>query len=411
MRILILGGASSRNAGGVFPITTKLALALQQIQGAEVHILLHDDEYSLSDRVHFEDLNLHIYSVVGPKNFAFSPNALSKIRQINPDVIHIMGMWLYIGYANSSYHAETQTPYIISPQGMIDHWQLNQSFKKNITKRIALSLYERDSLEQANCIHALNQMEQNAIRSFGLTNPVVVIPNAADLPDRSPRPQRRPVPDWKQEGKKTLLFLGRIHTKKGLDNLLRGWAKTEPQHQDWQLVIAGETADMAYWSKLDHLREKLRIGSSCKFIGGQFDEDKHDCFTHADAFILPSFSEGLPVAVLEAWSYSLPVLMTPYCYLPEGFSEGAAIEIDTTPQSICVGITKLMQLKEAQMQEMGRNGLRIMHERFTWRKVADRFYEVYQWISGKRQALVRVDSHRSMTVEAAPATPEVVEQY
>jgi poly(glycerol-phosphate) alpha-glucosyltransferase len=179
------------------------------------------------------------------------------------------------------------------------------------------------------------------------------------------------------------LFLSRIHHKKGLDNLLKAWALTKPDRHDWQLVIAGETKDTEYMQSLLEATQKLGIDKTVQFIGGQFDQNKEACFIDADAFILPSFSEGLPMAVLEAWAYQLPVVMTPFCNIPEGFDAGAAIAIDTDPESIASGIDRLIALPEKERLKMGENGLSLVKQKFTWDKVAESTLKLYDWIAGK----------------------------
>jgi poly(glycerol-phosphate) alpha-glucosyltransferase len=129
--------------------------------------------------------------------------------------------------------------------------------------------------------------------------------------------------------------------------------------------------------------KELGIEESVQFIGGQFGANKEACFIDADAFILPSFSEGLPMAVLEAWAYKLPVLITPYCNLPEGVTHKAAIEIETSVESIAEGIQKLKAMDEESLAEIGENGFQLVLNKFTWEQVARSTNNLYQWIMGK----------------------------
>jgi poly(glycerol-phosphate) alpha-glucosyltransferase len=283
---------------------------------------------------------------------------------------------MYLSWANKKYHRRTGTPYIVSPHGMLDKWQLNQSFLKNLKKNIALSLYERKHLEGAACLHALCREEHDAIRSFGLRNPIAIIPNGIDLHEINHGSANRT-----KDGntKKRLLFLGRIHVKKGLDNLLTAWSLLPNDHQ-WELVVAGETKDIAYQQSLLQKLSELHISDSVSFIGGQFGDAKLSCFRDSAAFILPSFSEGLPMSVLEAWSHELPVLMTSECNLPEGFAQQAAIRIDTDAQSISKGIREMIAMEATDRIKMGQNGLALVKERFSWGKVADSMTLLYQWV-------------------------------
>ena len=94
------------------------------------------------------------------------------------------------------------------------------------------------------------------------------------------------------------------------------------------------------------------------FLGPQFGGEKLATYAAADAFVLPSVSEGIPMAVLEAWSHGLPVVMTKECNLVEGFSAGAALEIGTGSPEIHVGLDLLFRMSVEQRQTMGKHGRR-----------------------------------------------------
>lgn len=395
MKVLILGSTNSRNAGGVFNSVRMLGQSLNARQEADIHFLLHDDEYSAEDKKYYEPMPLHSYAIKGPRNLGFSTDMYQQLSLIKPDVIHTQGIWMYFSCINKKYYSKTRTPYVVTPHGMLDPWQLNQSFSKDLKKKIVLYLYEQKHLEQAACIQALCRSEYESIRAFGLKNPVAIIPNGIDLPQITERDaEYNPPGRWQKNGnRKTLLFLSRIHHKKGLDNLLKAWALTHPDRHNWQLIIAGETKDKIYMQSLTDATEKLNISDTVKFIGGQFGGDKETCFIDADAFILPSFSEGLPMAVLEAWAYKLPVIMTAHCNIPEGFEKDAAIKIETDVESISAGMEALFALSPQQRAMKGENGYTLVKDKFTWDKVSAATMDLYKWITGgnERPAFVIPD--------------------
>lgn len=385
MKVLILGSTNSRNAGGVFNSVRMLGHSLNALNEAEINFLMHDDEYSAEDRKYYAPMNLYNYTIKGPRNLAFSTDMYHQLSIIKPDVIHTQGIWMYFSCINKRYHSRTKTPYVVTPHGMLDPWQLKQSFSKDLKKKVVLYLYEQKHLQQASCIQALCKSEYESIRAFGLKNPVAIIPNGIDLPLVTQRtPDHNPPRRWESaEKRKTLLFLSRIHHKKGLDNLLKGWALTKPEQHSWQLVIAGETKDTEYMQSLVDAASKLNISDTVKFIGGQFGADKETCFIDADGFILPSFSEGLPMAILEAWAYKLPVVMTPFCNIPEGFEKKAAVQIEPNPESICAGIKHLISLPDSNRLRMGENGYALVKEKFTWEQVSASTMQLYKWLTGK----------------------------
>jgi poly(glycerol-phosphate) alpha-glucosyltransferase len=118
------------------------------------------------------------------------------------------------------------------------------------------------------------------------------------------------------------------------------------------------------------------------FNGPAFGDAKDALLRRADAFILPSFSEGLPMAVLEAWAYGLPVLMTDQCNLPEGFANDAAIRIGTDAESIAEGMRSLLRSPTSDLRSLGRNGRLLVERQFTWPRVAAQMKEVYEWVLG-----------------------------
>jgi poly(glycerol-phosphate) alpha-glucosyltransferase len=262
---------------------------------------------------------------------------------------------------------------------MLDPWAVKNSAWK---KCLALMLYERAHLENAACLRALCEAEAKAIRAFGLKNPICIVPNGIDVPEA--KGQKSVVSGLESDGRMVLLYLGRIHPKKGLVNLIRAWKQTlSSQHSTnkWLLAVAG-------WDQGGHEKELRKLSAECGiqdsvvFLGPQFGNNKAACYRNCDAFILPSFSEGLPMVVLEAWAYGKPVLMTPECNLPEGYTAKAAIRIETNVESISQGLQELSRSSHSALCSIGDNGKALVAGRFTWPKIAVEMKSVYEWALG-----------------------------
>ena len=114
-----------------------------------------------------------------------------------------------------------------------------------------------------------------------------------------------------------------------------------------------------------------------------FNELKDVAFGASDAFVLPSLSEGLPMALLSAWAAGLPVVMTKGCNVPEGFAAGAAIAVDANPESIAEGLNTLDAMSDFERSAMGAKGRRLVEEKFAWPNAAAQMREVYDWILGR----------------------------
>jgi poly(glycerol-phosphate) alpha-glucosyltransferase len=143
------------------------------------------------------------------------------------------------------------------------------------------------------------------------------------------------------------------------------------------------------WGETAHVRQIEQLARSVgldtayfAFTGPRFGAAKVECFREASAFVLPSHSEGLPMAVLEAWSYRLPALLTDQCNLPEGFSRNAAIRIDPTIASLVDGIRTLVRSSDTQLTQMGASARMLVAERYAWPRVAAAMRGVYEWVSG-----------------------------
>jgi poly(glycerol-phosphate) alpha-glucosyltransferase len=380
MKVGLLTASISRQAGGLLGAVKALTENLSAC-GCDVEVFSVGDVFSAEDRCLWNASTITLATPLGPRSFGFGRELSGALRQANLDVIHTHGLWMYPSIAGMRWQAALKRPLVVSPHGMLDPWAVRHSALK---KRLAGWLYENAHLRRAACLHALCEAELEAIRSYGLVNPVAVIPNGVDLPQRD---DLMPPPGWAEcvpHDARVLLFLGRIHPKKGLVSLLHGWQQASAQGKGtpWHLVIAGWDQGN-HQAELQALARQLGLNGSVHFVGPQFHEEKDRSFARADAFILPSFSEGLPMAVLEAWSFGLPVWMTPGCNLPEGFAAGAARKMAPDAESIASELERLFALSDGELRAMGRRGRDLVEQRFTWPRAAARMVEVYAWVLGQ----------------------------
>ena len=126
------------------------------------------------------------------------------------------------------------------------------------------------------------------------------------------------------------------------------------------------------------LIDSKNLSDCITLIGPAFGEEKERLLTEASAFILPSFSEGLPMSVLEAWAYALPVVITPHCNLPEGSEADAALLCEPKPESIADSLISLFSISANQRTEIGINGRRLVERQFSWPHIADETIRLYE---------------------------------
>lgn len=370
IRVTQLTEFASRRAAGLFESVRGLSSALQSNGLADVRVVARRDEFSDLDRLVWGGVDLVHVEIRNRLRVVTGRDMSDECLRAPFDVLHVHGLWgCSERAAVDLLRRKGRIAYVVSPRGTLSPWALGY---KRWKKKLSWMVWERQLLSNAACLHALNENEAEMILKFGFGRPVCVVPNGIDLPvNVGPRRKRR----------RRLLYLGRLHPIKGLSELISGWSKVAPAlRAEWELQLAGWD-DSGEESNYRALAARL-APDSITFPGRAFGVKKDQLFREADAFILPSHSEGLPTAVLEAWSYALPVAMTEACNLSMGFEHGAAIRIAPDPDQIAVALTQLLAQSDEELEKMGAAGRRLAEGSFSWKRVASDMSSVYQWICG-----------------------------
>jgi poly(glycerol-phosphate) alpha-glucosyltransferase len=381
MRLALLTASVSRRGGGVFEVVRRLGQSLAGQPGLAVQVFGLRDADADADIPQWLPLVPRLFAVQGPHAFGYARRLTGGLCEAGVDLVHTHGLWMYPSAACAAWSRHTRRRYVVSPHGMLDPWALRRSRWK---KGLARVLYEGAHLRGAACLQASSPAEAAHVRRLGLHNAICVIPNGVDLPAG---PSTCP-PPWRglvEPGRKVLLFLGRIHPKKGLPNLLAAWARLRAAGclplGDWALAVAGWDQG-GHEAELKSQARELGLGDDVCFVGPQFHEARQAAYQHASAFVLPSVSEGLPMAVLEALAHGLPVLLTPECNLPEAFTCGAGLPVAADPEDIARGLGELVGMTDRQRQAIGERGRRLVAKDFAWDSVAAQMRAVYSWVLG-----------------------------
>jgi glycosyltransferase involved in cell wall biosynthesis len=319
-------------------------------------------------------------NTIGPNSFGFSPQLKSRLAAETKGsfVIHSHGLWMHPGVIARELANSAGIPLVISPHGMLEPWALVNSRWK---KRFAAMLFENHNLRSASCLHALCGAEARNMRDYGLRNPIAIIPNGVDLEQFNPLPSYEAITEEFPvlRGKKRMLFLSRIHPKKGLPHLLKAWQKLGPEFGNWTLLIAGGDQN-GHAQEIDSLSKQLRLENAVVFLGPLRGEAKKRALAGSDAFVLPSFSEGFSMAVLEAAAFGLPVLFTPQCNFPELTANGGAIEVQPNEADCLTGLRQMFSLSAGQLKGMGSRGKMLIQRKYTLPACAARMAAVYAWL-------------------------------
>ena len=287
--------------------------------------------------------------------------------------VHDHGIWLPSNHYVAAVARKYDIPLVIHPRGMLESWALQDRGWK---KQIALRLYQQRNLERAVLFFATAQQEAESIRRLGLKQPIAVIPNGVEvtLSHSGDRGLLRV-----GMGDRIVLFLSRIHPKKGLINVIEAWGQLRPA--GWRLWLAGPDED-------GHLAEILRkvralgLESTVEYVGEVEGDAKKSLFKEAELFVLPSFSENFGVVVAEALAHGLPVITTRGTPWDGLTRHGCGWWIDLTVDALSETLRQATSMDKAALSTMGEKG-RVYAREFDWSNIARQTIDVYSWILGQ----------------------------
>ena len=363
-RIGLLTASASRLGGGVFEAVVAQAKIIAACGGEPIVFALAD-KHSAADRNRFGDAAVQVFPVRGPRQIGYAPALTVALLAAQLDCLHLHGIWMYPSRAGADW-AKAQAGggrrgYVVSPHGMLDPWITSRGKWK---KALARAGYERTGWRSASFLHALTEREAADIARESGRRDSVVIANAA--PSVMPAPTAARAPH--------LAYIGRIHPKKNLLALLAAWSQAR-RPADSLLTIAGwgEPGDVAALEAA-----VLAAGPSAQFVGPLYGAAKQALLAQARFVVLPSLSEGLPMAVLEGWAAGTPTVMTSACNLPEGFAGQAAIACGASPDEIATALEAAFGLGPDQWQAMATKAQALAAGPFSAETIAARWGEAYQ---------------------------------
>jgi len=286
-------------------------------------------------------------------------------------VIHDNGIWLpYSGVLHNLAH-QHNIPVITSIHGMLEPWPINY---RRIRKLAAWHIYQKSRLERNVLLHATTIIEAENLRKLGLNLPIAVIPSGTIIPEQAslPKPER--------SRKRTMLYLSRIHPKKGLLNLVKAIDYLRPS--DWKVVIAGYDEN-----NYQAIVEKAVLDAGLKdyftFVGSVDEEQKWGLYNSADLFILPTHSENFGNVVTEALAAGTPVITTRGTPWKELIDCNRGWWVEPTVSGLIESLENAFSLDDQELKQMGKNGRMLIEEKYNWPAIAKDLNDVYQWMLKK----------------------------
>lgn len=282
------------------------------------------------------------------------------------DIIHTHSLWMmpniYSGWVSEKYNI----PFVISPRGTLSDWAFKSG---SIAKHFFWPLLQKPALKSVACFHATAYSEYEDIRRMGFRQPVVIIPNGIDFP----------ISKNIKINKKKLLFLSRIHPKKGLDILLEAWSLLHKKHSEWTLDIAGPHGG-SYEEKLKNFVIEKKIDRA-NFIGPLYGDDKWNAYANSSLFVLPSFSENFGMVIAEALASSLPVIVSKGTPWQDVEFYNAGWWVDISLDTLTKTLDDAMSSQPDDLIIKGKNGKKLIHEKCSWPKISKQMLETYAWLN------------------------------
>ena len=378
MKVLQVVPSLAPEWGGPVKVVNELAGALEVI-GVSSEIISAQGRRVGNPETVTNDIPIHLFET-GPIArlwTAHTPGLKKTLAQKIPDfdLVHIQELWHYTGYIASKIARSRNVPYIVTIHGELNEWNLQQ---KRLKKQIYMTAIQRGILQKSAALHAITQAESNRIRQLEIETPVAMIPNGIhteefeNLPDRSQFVSRYP----ELENRLIVLFLGRIQQKKGLDILAQAFGNLVRTRHDVRLVVAGPDED----NTLTEIKTILKSQGALEkavFPGMLTGEQKLEALGAADIFALTSYSEGFSVALLEALSAGLPLVITDECNFPEVGDSRAGFVVRPNDSETASALMSLLDSADLR-REMSENARRLVRSNYTWERIAEKMFTLYE---------------------------------
>lgn len=298
------------------------------------------------------------------------------------DVIHIHGLWSGLLHKASRFARKNQIPVIWSTHGMTAPWSMHHKWWKKLP---AWWLYQRRDLRRAAAVHCTTAQEVEWNRKLGIGKCMVAPLGTEQLAASSQRlagsreqgasfAKATEVETGNREQGRRLLFVGRVHPVKGLENLIRGWSLC--RLLNWQLRIVGPD-QVGYQADLEALVAELGITGSVEFVGPKFDAELSSEYANCDCLVLPSFTENFGGVIVDAMAYGKPCIASQFTPWRELSECKCGWWVSNEPQALAGTICEMMSLSDSERHARGERGRKLVEEKYTWDAVVKTMEQAY----------------------------------
>jgi len=388
LRILHVIPSVAPCRGGPSKAVIEMVLALRQ-SGVDAEILTTNDNGAgklnvITKQVtHYEGVPVRFFNRASPPiralrefGYAFGFSRWLKDNIHHYDAVHVHAIFSYCSSRAMQIARQQKVPYIVRPIGQLEAWSLEQS---KLRKHYYLKFLEQTNLENASCVHFTADSEQAQAEKVLTDLRSQVIPLGLNIPMQLRQAKQKIEKRWKlRHENPTLLFLSRLHRKKGIELLLR--ALSEPFDHPFQLIIAGE-GDPQYVSELETLIDELGLQKQCQLVGFVQGTEKNLLLQGADLYVLTSYSENFGIAVLEAMASGTAVLVSQEVALSTQVAKSNSgyvceLDIDDIREHL---INALSNTEHT--QAMGNQARSFVKQNYQWTHIAHQLIGLYKHVT------------------------------
>ena len=387
LKVLHVIPSVSSTRGGPSKAVIEMVSALQNI-GIEAEIATTNDDSNnilnvpLNVKTQYKGVPVTFFQRFSPsinviREFAYSNNFRKWLKKNihNYDVIHIHAIFSFCSSYAMTLARKKRIPYIVRPIGQLEDWSLSQS---KFRKQLYLNLVEKSNLENANAMHFTAQSEQQQALTFLPKLHAHIIPLGIQFSKKVENAKQKMLTRWSlKNDMMTLLFLSRLHHKKGLELLLNSLSKIK--HKPFQLIIAGD-GNKSYKQSLEGLINSYQLNTNCHFVGFVKDVEKEILLQGCDFFVLPSYSENFGIAVLEAMAASTPVIISDAVALASDVKENQlGFVCRPNEESLYKTLRQALDSNDA-INEMGQAAQQFARQNYSWKQQAEKLNTLYKSI-------------------------------
>ena len=378
MRVLHYIPSIDRSAGGVSSFMQLLARDLGQ--GCELHVLTHRGENELP----LQHCEVHYMPYRWLPGRSCRQEFLSLLTALRPDVLHVNCCWMPVSaltaiWADKYRHKHQHEAWcqrlriVYSPHGMLEPYIIGRHYW--LKKVPAILLFQRRGVRVSDVVHATSELERQNILQLGWNPQVSVIPNCVQVDQISLKSS------WQRRHQ--ILFLSRIHPKKGINYLLEATAVLREELSGYRVIIAGE-GEEAYVGLLKAQARQLGVEGLVQFVGPVHGNQKWQLYQQSNLLVLPTYSENFGIVVAESLASGTPVITTVGTPWQELNTQkcGWFVPIGTEP--LVSALREFLTLSDEKLAEMGQNGRFLVEKSYASDSIAHRFIDLYSHLNQRK---------------------------